>query len=131
VVLLLGAGFGLVVAPLGETIAIVVGAVMTVLLALLLLGSARTVAVRDGLFTAGRARIPVGLLGEPEILDTEGMRVARGPGLDARAYLYLSPWIAPGVRVAVTDAADPTPYWLVSTRHPGRLADALGRARRV
>ena len=29
------------------------------------------------------------------------------------------------VRVDLNDPADPHPYWLVSTRHPERLADAL------
>jgi hypothetical protein len=27
--------------------------------------------------------------------------------------------------VDITDPADPTPYWLVSTRHPDQLADAV------
>jgi hypothetical protein len=36
-----------------------------------------------------------------------------------RAYLKRS------VRVEVTDPADPTPYWLVSSRHPEQLAKAL------
>ena len=33
------------------------------------------------------------------------------------------------VRVPLTDPADPTPYWLVSTRHPARLVAALDAAR--
>jgi hypothetical protein len=33
------------------------------------------------------------------------------------------------VRVEVSDAADPVPYWLVSTRRPQRLAAALQAAR--
>jgi hypothetical protein len=30
--------------------------------------------------------------------------------------------------VTVTDPADPAPYWLVSTRRPAELADALASA---
>jgi hypothetical protein len=30
-----------------------------------------------------------------------------------------------GVRVDVADPDDPTPYWLVSSRHPDKLAEAL------
>ena len=81
-------------------------------------------------FRAGRARIPVALLGAPEALDAEAMRQARGPGLDARAYLCLRGWISAGVRVPVLDPRDPAPYWLVSSRRPEDLAEALRRARR-
>jgi hypothetical protein len=27
--------------------------------------------------------------------------------------------------VSIDDPADPTPYWLISSRHPGRLASVL------
>ena len=130
VVVGLGIGFGLVVAPFGATVVVVVAAVMTVVLGVLLLGWTGTVAVTDGRFVAGRARIPVDVLGEAEALDAAAMRHARGVGLDARAYLYLRPWVDTGVRVAVDDPADPTPYWLVSTRRPEQVVAALARARR-
>lgn len=130
VVVGLGIGFGLVVAPFGATVVVAVAVVMTVVLGALLLMSAGTVAVRDGQFVAGRARIPVQMLGEAEPLDAAAMRHARGVGLDARAYLYLRPWVDLGVRVAVTDPADPAPYWLVSTRRPDQVVAALARARR-
>ena len=55
----------------------------------------------------------------------------RGPSsaraLDARAHVCLRAWARTAVRVEVVDPADPTPYWLVSTRHPARLAAAIGR----
>jgi hypothetical protein len=130
VVVGLGIGFGLVAAPFGATVVLVVAVVMTVVLGVLLLASTGNVAVSEGQFVAGRARIPVRLLGEAEALDAEAMRHARGPGLDARAYLYLRPWVDPGVRVAVDDPADPAPYWLVSTRRPEQVVAALARARR-
>jgi hypothetical protein len=41
-----------------------------------------------------------------------------GRDADARAYLLLRPYLKRAVRVEITDPADPTPYWLVSTRHP-------------
>ena len=54
-------------------------------------------------------------------------RPAGWPGVDAdaRAYLLLRPYLKRAVRVEITDPADPTPYWLVSTRHPDRLAEAV------
>ena len=83
------------------------------------------VEVSDGTFRAGRAHIPVGHLADPVALDRDGTRRVAGVDADARAFLVLRPYIATSVRVRVVDPADPTPYWLVSTRHPAALAAAL------
>jgi hypothetical protein len=90
-------------------------------------GAAR-VAIVDGVFEAGRARIPVHLLASPEALDAAGARRVAGVDADARAFLVVRPYVATAVRVRVVDPADPTPYWLVSTRHPGALAAELSAA---
>lgn len=74
---------------------------------------------------AGDARIPLAALGPVETLDGEAMRVALGPALDARSHRCIRGWVATGVRVPVVDERDPVPYWLVSTRAPQRLAEAL------
>jgi len=90
-------------------------------------GSA-TLSVGDGVFEAGRARIPVHLLAAPEPLDAAAARRAAGVDADARAYLVIRPYIPQAVRVRVVDPADPTPYWLVSSRHPTALAAELSQA---
>lgn len=87
-------------------------------------GSAQ-VAVLDGAFRAGRAEIPVRFLADPEPLDAAAARRSAGVDADARAYLLLRPYIGQAVKVRVVDPADPTPYWLVSTRHPHLLAEVL------
>jgi hypothetical protein len=87
-------------------------------------GGAR-VTVEDGVFTAGRARIPVAQLGVPVAHDASASRRLAGVDADARAYLLLRPYVARSVQVPVADPADPTPYWLVSTRHPDRVVHAL------
>jgi hypothetical protein len=87
-------------------------------------GSAR-LTVADGVFQAGRARIGVEHLGQAEALDAEHTRLAIGRDADVRAYLVIRPYLKRAVRVGVSDPADPTPYWLVSSRHPDRLAAAL------
>jgi hypothetical protein len=81
--------------------------------------------VSDGVLRAGSARIPVALLGPAQALDVAAMRHELGPGLDARAYVCLRAWARTGVRVALDDPADPTPYWLISTRRPQLLVEAL------
>jgi hypothetical protein len=92
-----------------------------------LVGTSPVVEVRDGVLRAGRARVPVALLGEARAVTTpEAMREELGPRLDGRAYVCLRSWARTGVRVALEDPADPTPYWLVSTRRPAELAAAIG-----
>jgi hypothetical protein len=107
-------------------VALAVTGVLAVGVAALFVGyGAARVSVRDGQLHAGRAVIPLDLLGEAIPLDAEQRRLLAGRDADARAYLLLRPYVARAVRVEVRDPADPTPYWLVSTRHPARLAAAL------
>jgi hypothetical protein len=86
------------------------------------------IVVAEGTLQAGRARIPVSLLADPVPLDPARTRQVAGVEADARAYLVLRPYIARSVRVRVEDPADPTPYWLLSTRHPRTLAAVLDEA---
>jgi hypothetical protein len=91
-------------------------------------GSAR-IGVLDGVLLAGRAHIEVRHLGDIRALDPESTRNLAGREANARAYLLLRPYLRRAVRVDVADPADPTPYWLVSTRHPTQLAAAIEAAR--
>ena len=101
-------------------------AVLVALVLTLFLGyGAARVSVRDGVLTAGRARISLEHVGEVEALDAAATRLLAGRDADARAYLLLRPYLRRAVRIGIDDPADPTPYWLVSTRRPDRLAAAL------
>lgn len=94
----------------------------------LLWGSAR-VEIVDGELRAGGARIPLTALGEPNPLGKDDTRRVHGVDADARAFLVMRPYLKRSVQVPVTDPADPTPYWLISSRHPARLAEAIEDAR--
>jgi hypothetical protein len=100
----------------------VLGLVLVVALATI--GSAR-VGVADGSLHAGRAQIGLEHLGTAEPLDAAATRLAMGAGADARAFLVMRPYLKRAVRVPITDPADPTPYWLVGSRHPDALAAAI------
>lgn len=124
--LLVGVSAGLLALPLANAVvALAVGVATAVMTSAVLVGSAPVVRVTDEELVAGEARIDRALLGAPEPLDEERSRAALGPDLDARAYVVLRSWCRTSVRVPVLDPADPTPYWLVSTRRPELLARAL------
>jgi len=87
-------------------------------------GAAR-ITVGAGRFRAGRAHIDVAHVGTATPLDAGQTRRIAGMDADARAYLLLRPYLKRAVKVEITDPADPAPYWLVSTRRPDELAQAL------
>lgn len=103
-----------------------ISALTLALTAGLLLGyGAPRVVVADGELRAGRARIGADHLGAARALDAEETRRTSGRDADARAYLLLRPYLKRAVRVEVTDPADPTPYWLISSRRPDELTAAI------
>ena len=93
---------------------------------LLLYRSSPTVAVTSTELYAGPAHISRDLISGVTPLAGDTARWALGPGLDARAFLLSRPWSKSAVRIDIDDPEDPTPYWIVSTREPARLAAALG-----
>jgi len=62
-------------------------------------------------------------------LDATGRRELLGPLADPLAFVVQRPWVPGAVQVMLDDPDDPTPYWVVSTRQPARLAAALLAAR--
>ncbi|MBE8525665.1 DUF3093 domain-containing protein [Amycolatopsis sp. H6(2020)] len=73
----------------------------------------------------GDAHLPLRFAGEVEIFDKEAKRKALGRDGDPAAYVLHRGWVGPVVKVHLTDANDPTPYWLFSTRHPEKVAELL------
>ncbi len=96
--------------------------------ALLALGRLR-VRVGDGEFRVDDAHIPVTYIAEINTLDAGAKRALLGPLSERDVFVVQRPWISGGVRVVIDDPADPTPYWVISSRRPAALAIALVRAR--
>jgi Protein of unknown function (DUF3093) len=113
-----------VATPSWVAYAVTTVAAMTAALVLTVYGSALVSVDAYGV-RAGRAVLPMDACGAVTVLSENEFRSLRGPGADARAYLLLRPYVATAVRIDVADTADPTPYWLVCTRHPERLAMAI------
>lgn len=93
--------------------------------AALVLASRRELRVADGVLHVPGARAPLTAFGQPRVLDREAWRRVRGPQADERAWVAATPWLSTGVLLPVVDPEDDTPYWLVATRHPERLAALL------
>lgn len=94
-----------------------------------LLLSATRIEVSDGALLAGKARLPVDIIGDVRGFSGREATMERGQRLDARSFLVIKGWIDPVVRIELLDPNDPVPYWLVSTRNPQGLADAIQSAR--
>lgn len=115
--------------PLGSWVAIGAGVVSAAVVAALLGWRTPVVRVDESGLRAGAALLDPPSIGAVEALDRAATRSAMGPELRADAYLLHRAWVPTAVRVAVADDTDPTPYWLVSTRHPDTLAAALQTCR--
>jgi len=118
----------LVFVPINFTVGVVVAIVFYLgITAALVFGSA-TIEVTETELIAGRARLPLAVIGDVSSYTAEEATLERGRRLDARAWLLLRGWITPVVKIEVRDAEDPTPYWLVSSRHPEAIAAAIAQA---
>lgn len=72
-----------------------------------------------------RAHIDIKYLGDATILDSSAMRLLRTRDADPAAYLAIRFWIPKGVKIAVVDPRDPTPYWLITSKRGEEIAALL------
>lgn len=115
----------LTMAPFNLVLGVVVGIAIYLAIVIAMVFSSPAIVLTDSELRVGPAHIDRKFVGAVSAYSGSHAVNARGPGLDARAWLYLRGWINPVVRVDVTDPADPTPYWLFSTRKPEELVAAL------
>ncbi len=95
---------------------------------LLLLGSTQVRVVSgDGEIEVwvGDAHLPVSVISRSAEVPRSAKSAALGRQLDPAAYVVHKAWVPPMVLLVLDDPDDPTPYWLLSCRHPDRLLSAL------
>lgn len=117
----------LVFLPINFIVGVVVAIALYAGCVLLLLLSAPLVEVTETELVAGKARLPLTSVGSAAGFRGADATYERGPGLDARTWLAIRGWVDPVVKVTLDDEADPTPYWLISTRRPDELVEVLSR----
>ena len=94
-----------------------------------LLASATKIEVTASELIAGKARLPISIIGSIDGFRGAEATLERGQRLDARSFLVIRGWVDPVVRVELVDPNDPVPYWLVSTRNPEAVSEAIDQAR--
>lgn len=85
------------------------------------------VAVGDGgvELWAGEAHLPSTVIARSAEVPRSAKSATLGRQLDPAAFVLHRGWVGPMVLLVLDDPDDPTPYWLVSCRHPQRLLSAL------
>jgi hypothetical protein len=76
---------------------------------------------------AGPAHLPVTVISRSAEIAPSAKSAALGRQLDPAAYVLHRAWVGPMILAVLDDPDDPTPYWLVSCRHPERVLSALTR----
>lgn len=93
------------------------------------LATAIRLELEDGELRIGRAVLELAYVSAVAGLDPEATAERSGPKADVRAHLVLRPYARSSIELTLNDPADPVPYWLVSTRRPAALAQAVQTAR--
>jgi hypothetical protein len=74
---------------------------------------------------AGDAHVPLSAVARTAEVPHSAKSAALGRQLDPAAYVLHRGWVGPMVLLVLDDPHDPTPYWLVSCRRPGRVLAAF------
>jgi hypothetical protein len=74
---------------------------------------------------AGQAHLPASVVSRSAEIPRTAKSAALGRQLDPAAFVLHRGWVGPLVLLVLDDPDDPTPYWLVSARHPERVLSAL------
>lgn len=112
--------------PIDPNLGVVLGIVLTLLVAFLMLAKSARISVDADYLSVANAAIERKFIAGVEVVPAEEGFAARGRALDPRAWIHFQGSVKLLLRVLIEDPADPTPYWLFSTRQPQKLAKALG-----
>ena len=112
-------------AALGNTPALVTFAVLTVWIIFLYFQTSLNIRVDESYLYVGAAKIEHKYIGATSALNTSELKLVRTRDADPSAYLAIRFWASKAVKVEVMDSRDATPYWLISSKNPQRLVEAL------
>lgn len=119
----------LTLTPINATLALAIGAAVSLVLVALAIAASPRISVTGSVLRAGRAHIDARWLGEPTEHSGEDARAKRTHEIARDGWNLLRGGIEGLVIVPVTDPDDPANSWTISTRTPDRLAAAIRLAR--
>jgi hypothetical protein len=111
--------------PFDIRIGLAVGVVVVITIWTLLILRAPTIELSQLELRVGRVGIFRNLIGEAEVISKDRILLERGPNLDPGAHKVFQGSVKTAIKIAILDPEDPTPYWLISTRKPDKLAELL------
>jgi len=126
---LLGPMASLVFVPIGATVSLIAGAVLSLLLVALSILASPSVRVSGTTLHAGRAHIDARWLGEPEHFSGDEARARRTRDIARDGWHLIRGGVDGLVIVPITDPDDPARSWTISSRTPDRLSAAVRAAR--
>lgn len=112
-------------AALGNTPALVTFGVLTVWLVDLYFRTALIIRVDETFLHVGAAKIEHSFIGSTTALNTSELKQIRTRDADPSAYLAIRFWASRAVKIEIHDSRDATPYWLISSKNPQRLVEAI------
>jgi Protein of unknown function (DUF3093) len=112
-------------AALGNTPALVTFGVLTIWLIFLFFRTALVIHMDENFLYVGQAKIERTYIGSAIALNNAELKLIRTRDADPSAYLAIRFWASKAVKVEVSDNRDATPYWLISSKNPQRLVEAL------
>lgn len=105
-------------------LALITAEIVIITLSILL---APVIVLSNAELRVSRASIPTSALGKSFAVTKDQIFLERGQKLDPKAYISFQIGVKGLVKTEIKDANDPTPYWLLSSRHPNKLAEALNQ----
>ena len=112
-------------AALGNSAALISFLVLSALVVLIAVRKRLIIQVSESELLVGRAHIDLKYIGAVTELDSQAMRALRTRDANPMAFLGIRFWSSTGVKVVITDKADETPYWLITSNQANQLAQAL------
>ena len=121
----------LTLAPINALAGIALGVVGTIAVAWSMWSNSAKILVSGSQVQVGAASIEARFIGVCEEVPFATRFAQRVPYLDPKAYLRLQKSRKGLVKLQIVDMNDPTPYWVVSTKSPGQLLEAIERAKKA